>query len=216
MRMSFILLKDKKTNDNKHSVLSRSEKAVRERVRKRGPHHPVTPELILLRAGNSQQGRYSDPARSNMELNARVRDAWGPDTCRQAFFQSSTKKPSETNTPFTTHSVDLNPQSSLQAHSTSKQSQRSLKVVNKIDPLNVTSTEDDKTPQALFVRQTSMPKHCHEDFEMTSKSSLHHIRLDPYKRSEVFQLRTDTQMEAFLQECTRQQQICKNVNGDKR
>ncbi|XP_073774898.1 F-box and WD repeat domain containing protein 10B isoform X11 [Danio rerio] len=207
---------DKKTkNDIKHSVLSRSEKAVRERVRKRGPHHPVTPERILLRAGSSQQGHNSDPARSNMELNARVRDAWGPDACRQPSFQTSTKKPSETNTPFTMHSVDLNPQSSLQAHSTSKQSQRSLKV-NKIDPLNVTCLEDDKTPQGLLVRQTSMPKHCHEDLEMTSKSSLRHIQLDPYKRSEVFQLRTDTQMEAFLQECTRQQQVCKNGSGDKR
>lgn len=219
------LFKDKKTNDTKRSVLRQSEKAARDRVRKRGPHHPVTPDLILLRAGSYQQSCYSDLARSNMELNARVRDAWGPDSSKEPSFQTSTKKISEIHAPFTTHSVDLNPQSSLQSrqtcltpHSPPKQSQRSLKVIrsgtNKIGLLNMTSPKDGKAPQRLFMRRTSMPTHCHEDFEMTNMTSSYHVPLDPFRDHGAFQLRTDTQLEAFIQECTRQQQSHKHGRGD--
>lgn len=217
------LFKDKKTSKTKRSVLSRSEKAARDRVRKRGPHHPMTQDLILLRTSSAQQG--SDLARSNMELNARVRDAWGPDSSKELSFQTTTKKTSEIHTPITTHSVDLNPQSSSQSrqtcftpHSLPKQSQRSFKVVrsgiNKIRPLNTTSPEDGKTPQRLFIRRTSMPTHCSEDFEMTNKSSSYHVPLNPFREHGVFQLRTDTQLEAYIQECTRQQQIHKHASGD--
>ncbi|RXN10171.1 CMT1A duplicated region transcript 1 [Labeo rohita] len=216
---------DKKTSETKRSVLSRSEKAARDRVRKRGPHHPMTQDLILLRTSSAQQG--SDLARSNMELNARVRDAWGPDSSKELSFQTTTKKTSEIHTPITTHSVDLNPQSSSQSrqtcftpHSLPKQSQRSFKVVrsgiNKIRPLNTTSPEDGKTPQRLFIRRTSMPTHCSEDFEMTNKSSSYHVPLNPFREHGVFQLRTDTQLEAYIQECTRQQQIHKHASGDQK
>ncbi|XP_016427660.1 CMT1A duplicated region transcript 1 protein [Sinocyclocheilus rhinocerous] len=216
---------DKKTFDTKRSVLSQSEKAARDRVRKRGPHHPMTQDLILLRTSSAQQGRYSDLARSNMELNARVRDAWGPDSSKEPSFQTTTKKTSEIHTPFTTHSVDLSPQSSSQSrqtcftpHSLPKQSQRSFKVVrprtNQTGPLNTTSSEDGKTPQRLFMRRTSMPTHCNEDFEMTNKSSSYHVPLNPFREHGDFQLRTDTQLEAYIQECTRQQQIHKHGSGD--
>ncbi|KTG34530.1 hypothetical protein cypCar_00003390 [Cyprinus carpio] len=213
---------DKKTFDTKRSVLSQSEKAARDRVRKRGPHHPMTQDLILLSTSSAQ---YRDLARSNMELNARVRDAWGPDSSKEPAFQTTTKKTSEIHTPFTTHSVDLSPQSSSQSrqtcftpHSLPKQSQRSFKVVrprtNTICPLNTTSPEDGKTPQRLFMRRTSMPTHCNEDFEMTNKSSSYHVPLNPFKEHGDFQLRTDTQLEAYIQECTRQQQIHKHSSGD--
>lgn len=219
----YSLFKDKKTYDTKRSVLRQSEKAARDRVRKRGPHHPMTPDLILLRAGSCQQSCYSDLARSNMELNARVRDAWGPDSSKEPSFQTTTKKISEIHAPFTTHSDDLNRQSSLQLrqtcltpHSPPKQSQRSLKVIrsgtNKIGSLNTTSPKDGKAPQCM--RRTSMPTHCHEDFEMTNMSSSYHVPLDPFRDRGAFQLRTDTQLEAFIQECTRQQQSHKHGRGD--
>ncbi|XP_059387548.1 F-box and WD repeat domain containing protein 10B isoform X2 [Carassius carassius] len=216
---------DKKTFDNKRSVLSQSERAARDRVRKRGPHHPMTQDLILLRTSSAQQGQCSDLARSNMELNARVRDAWGPDSSKEPSFQITTKKTSEIHSPFTTHSIDLIPQSSSQSkqtcftpHSFPKQSQRSFKVVrprtNKIVLLNTTSPEDGNTPQRLFMRRTSMPTHCNEDFEMTNKSSSYHVPLNPFRERGDFQLRTDTQLEAYIQECTRQQQIRKHSSGD--
>lgn len=219
------LFKDKKTFDTKRSVLSRSEKAARDRVRKRGPHHPMTQDLILLRTSSTQQGQYSDLARSNMELNARVRDAWGPDSSKEPSFQTTTKTTSKIHTPFTTHSVDLSPQNSSQSrqtcftpHSLPKQSQRSFKVVrsrtNKIGPLNTTSPEDGKTPQRLFMRRTSMPTHCNEDFEVTNKTSSYHVPLNPFREHGDFQLRTDTQLEAYIQECTKQQQIHKHGSGD--
>ncbi|XP_042559311.1 F-box/WD repeat-containing protein 10 [Clupea harengus] len=60
------------------SELSRSEKALLRRVQKRGAHRPATPEHMLLTLSSSQLCPLDEPLRSNMELNARVRDAWGP------------------------------------------------------------------------------------------------------------------------------------------
>ncbi|XP_043109355.1 CMT1A duplicated region transcript 1 protein [Puntigrus tetrazona] len=211
--------------DTKRSVLSRSEKAARERVRKRGPHHPMTQDLILLRTSSAQQGQYSDLARSNMELNARVRDAWGPDSSKEPSFRNTTKKNPEIHSPFTTHSIDLRLQSSSHSrqtcftpHSLPKQSQRAIKVArsrtNKIGPLKTTSPEDDKTPQRLFLRRPSMPTHSNEDFEMTNKCSSYHVPLNPFREQADFQLRTDTQLEAYIHECSRQQQSYNHGSGD--
>lgn len=173
---------DKETNS---VLLSQSEKAVRDRIRKRGPHHPMTLDMILLRATSSKYGQCDDLARSNMELNARVRDAWGPDSSRET--QSSkihTSGPSfpptevtlKKSAPSTTHKhLHHNPQRSRQTSSCSRfpaqleakstkgtppiHSQRPLKVaiggMNKITPLNTLSQEDGKSPKRLFVRQTA-------------------------------------------------------------
>ncbi|XP_046888669.1 CMT1A duplicated region transcript 1 protein [Hypomesus transpacificus] len=56
-------------------VMTQSEKAVLERVKKRGPHRPLTSDNILLRLNSARKP--TDQAAVNMELNARVRDAWG-------------------------------------------------------------------------------------------------------------------------------------------
>ncbi|XP_035657132.1 F-box and WD repeat domain containing protein 10B isoform X2 [Oncorhynchus keta] len=58
-------------------VLTRSEKAVKDRVKKRGPHRPVTPQHVLLKVNSTHQPQGSDQAGANMNLNAQVRDAWG-------------------------------------------------------------------------------------------------------------------------------------------
>lgn len=58
-------------------VLTRSEKAVKDRVKKRGPHQPITPQHVLLKVNSTHQPQGSDQAGANMKLNARVRDAWG-------------------------------------------------------------------------------------------------------------------------------------------
>lgn len=121
-------------------LLSQSEKSFIERVKKRGPHHPVTIDSILLRVNSSQQGQRSDLAMSNMELNARVRDAWGPVSSRETEHKdslisknrtshpSSRKPPTETTfkksaklgAPSTTRNhVDLNPQRLLKSRQTS-------------------------------------------------------------------------------------------------
>lgn len=118
---------DKKTYDT-HSV---REKAVRDRIRKRGPHHPMTFDLILLRASSSQQSQRGDLARSNMELNARVRDAWGPDSSTETTIYKTScpsspptkttfKKSAKLCAPSTTHNhVHLNPQRFLKSRQTS-------------------------------------------------------------------------------------------------
>ncbi len=139
------------------------------------------------------------------------------------------KQPPKQLPKFIPHSLPIvftsAPQSSSQSrqtcftpHSLPKQSQRSFKVVksrtNKIGPLNTTSPEDGKTSQRLFMRRTSMPTHCNEDFEVTNKTSSYQVPLNPFREHGDFQLRTDTQLEAYIQECTKQQQIHKHGSGD--
>ncbi|XP_051529787.1 F-box and WD repeat domain containing protein 10B [Myxocyprinus asiaticus] len=225
---------DKKTSNIENSVLSQSEKAFRDRVRKRGPYHPSTLDLTLLRTNCSQQSQYGDLARSNLELNARVRDAWGP--CHPGPSIGTQYKDSASLIPQTPLSHKLMGQRSLQSRQTCfithspdhleaecpkgsppKQSHTSLKVragINKIGPLITTSQEDGKAPQRLFMRRTSMVPHCPEDFDMTSMSSTYHNPLDPFREQGTFQLRTDTQLEEFIQEQSRQQQIHTHGRGD--
>ncbi|XP_008293454.1 F-box/WD repeat-containing protein 10, partial [Stegastes partitus] len=57
-----------------------SEKAASERMKKRGPHHPLTRDCLLLRVNAIQKARCTDEASVNMERNARLRDSWGPNT----------------------------------------------------------------------------------------------------------------------------------------
>ncbi|XP_069016322.1 F-box and WD repeat domain containing protein 10B [Embiotoca jacksoni] len=61
---------------NRSVVLS--EKAAGERMKKRGPHHPLTRDSILLKVNAIQKARCMDEASINMEINARLRDSWGP------------------------------------------------------------------------------------------------------------------------------------------
>ncbi|XP_033468096.2 F-box and WD repeat domain containing protein 10B [Epinephelus lanceolatus] len=57
-----------------------SEKATRERIKKRGLHHPRTRDSILLRVNAIQKAQCMDEVSINMEVNARLRDSWGPHT----------------------------------------------------------------------------------------------------------------------------------------
>ncbi|MBN3307591.1 FBW10 protein, partial [Amia calva] len=56
--------------------LARSELLVLERVRKRGPHHPVSPEHLLLTVNMAHLSHHSDETSKNLGRNAHVRDAW--------------------------------------------------------------------------------------------------------------------------------------------
>uniref|UniRef100_A0A3P8SDP4 Uncharacterized protein n=1 Tax=Amphiprion percula TaxID=161767 RepID=A0A3P8SDP4_AMPPE len=80
-------------NHNIHSCKSRkpgrtellyqtrlSEKAASERMMKRGPHHPLTRDYILLKVNALQKAQCVDEVGINMERNARLRDSWGPQT----------------------------------------------------------------------------------------------------------------------------------------
>ncbi|XP_070783545.1 F-box and WD repeat domain containing protein 10B [Enoplosus armatus] len=65
----------------KQSVLL-SEKATSERMKRRGPHHPLTRDSILLRVNAIQKAQCTDEVSINMGCNARLRDSWGPRTSR--------------------------------------------------------------------------------------------------------------------------------------
>lgn len=55
-----------------------SEKATSERMKRRGLHHPLTRDSILLRVNAVQKAQCMDEVSINMECNARLRDSWGP------------------------------------------------------------------------------------------------------------------------------------------
>lgn len=55
-----------------------SERATSERIKRRGLHHPLTPEFMLLRLNTMQKAQSMDEVGINMERNARLRDSWGP------------------------------------------------------------------------------------------------------------------------------------------
>lgn len=57
-----------------------SEKATSERIKKRGLHHPLTRDSILLRVSAIQRAQCVDEVSTNMEHNARLRDSWGSHT----------------------------------------------------------------------------------------------------------------------------------------
>ncbi|XP_032358183.1 F-box/WD repeat-containing protein 10 isoform X1 [Etheostoma spectabile] len=57
-----------------------SEKATSERIKRRGLHHPLTRDSILLRVNAIQKSQCMDEVSINMEWNARLRDSWGPHT----------------------------------------------------------------------------------------------------------------------------------------
>ncbi|XP_070708339.1 F-box and WD repeat domain containing protein 10B [Pempheris klunzingeri] len=63
----------------KQSVML-SERATSERMKKRGLHHPLTRDSILLRVNAIQKAQCTDEVSMNMECNARLRDSWGPHT----------------------------------------------------------------------------------------------------------------------------------------
>ncbi|XP_078147049.1 F-box and WD repeat domain containing protein 10B [Centroberyx gerrardi] len=66
----------KEFSETTKSSVTQSEKAASERVRKRGLHHPLMTEHILLRVNTIQKALCKDEAGVNMERNARLRDAW--------------------------------------------------------------------------------------------------------------------------------------------
>lgn len=59
-----------------------SERATSERIKRRGLHHPLTPDFMLLRLNAIQKAHSMDEVGINMEHNARLRDSWGPGTAQ--------------------------------------------------------------------------------------------------------------------------------------
>ncbi|KAM7381304.1 hypothetical protein PAMA_012246 [Pampus argenteus] len=55
-----------------------SEKATCDRIKKRGLHHPLTRDFILLRVNAIQRAQCTDEVSMNMECNDKLRDSWGP------------------------------------------------------------------------------------------------------------------------------------------
>lgn len=201
-----------------------SERAVQERVKKRGPHHPTTTTRVLLKVRPSSQPECKDLAASNMELNAAVRDAWGPPLTRSSSPplapkaskrpHSAPKHPSfkamlKIHTPLKHHTQDLDLQHSLHPSSPSPSliqtfpEPKQLQTVCEVCQVSTCTTthaqEDIQSCGSPFM--WSKLKHAvhHFDFDIPGISKQSQDLLDPFRESGGFQLRTDTQLEEYKQ-----------------
>lgn len=200
------------------SVMTPSERAVRERVRKRGPHKPITTTQVLLKVRPTPQCK--DLATSNMELNATVRDAWGPSangatSPPQKAYQRphSAPKPSsfkgmlkiytplKTCTPGPKLQYSLHPSSpSPTLIQKSKRPQTACGVhLNSNSNISTTNTTQKVIQSHGNAFMSSELKHTsrHVDFDISGKSRHFHNPLDPFREGGGFQLRTDTQLEEY-------------------
>lgn len=205
-------------------VMTQSERAVRERVRKRGPHQPITTTQVLLKVHPSRQPECKDLATSNMELNAAVLDAWGPPPTRTSSPNpalkasnrpySAPKQPSfkgmlKIYTPLKTHTRDLNLQHSLhpsipspaliQTFPKSRRPQTACAVCQVSNSTTTNTQEDIQNSGNTFMRSKLKHAGRHVDFEIPEISRQSQNPLDPYQESGGFQLRTDTQLEEYKQ-----------------
>lgn len=202
-----------------------SERAVRERVRNRGSHQPITTTKVLLKVRPTPQPECKNLAISNTEPNATVTDTWGPSTsatraaspppaqkaCKRphsAPKPSSFKSMLKIYTPLKTHNLGLKLQQSLHPCSPSptliqkpKQPQTSRGVHLISDSTIITSTAQEAIQCSGNICTSNDLKHAsrHVDFEISRQSRHFHNPLDPFRESGGFQLRTDTQLEEYKQ-----------------
>ncbi|XP_035389452.1 CMT1A duplicated region transcript 1 protein [Electrophorus electricus] len=207
-------------------VMTLSERAIRERVRKRGLHHPVTPAQVILKVSSpTQQPHSCDLASSVMKLNARAQDALGPlslDPDRQQQTGGSSTPPRKTPaqprpaprpskayfegmvkiyTPFRTHTVDLALRHSLhsgQIHSSVPSPKLFRPRSGRVGAITPTAEEDSRTLRPTFTR--SAGKHPDHRVETSGiKPTKTRNTLDPFRERGGFQLRTDTEVEELTQ-----------------
>ncbi|XP_053541267.1 F-box and WD repeat domain containing protein 10B isoform X2 [Ictalurus punctatus] len=206
-------------------VMTLSERAVQERVRKRGPHQPITTAQVLLKVRPSSQTESKDLATSNMELNATVQDAWGLPPTRAASLppalkaskrphsapkQSSFKAMFKIYTPLKAHMLDLNLQHSLhssipspaliQTVPKSRRPQMACSVGKVRNSITTITTEKDiQSSGNTFMRSELKHMGSHVYLKSPGKSRQSQNPLDPFRESGGFQLRTDTQLEEYMQ-----------------
>ncbi|XP_039357404.1 CMT1A duplicated region transcript 1 protein isoform X2 [Mauremys reevesii] len=60
------------------SSLAENAEAALQRIKKRSPHCPISPDQILLTVSTLQHAYKSDQVSSNMIHHAKIRDVWGP------------------------------------------------------------------------------------------------------------------------------------------
>ncbi|EMP23730.1 F-box/WD repeat-containing protein 10 [Chelonia mydas] len=72
--------------------LAENAKASLQRIKKRGPHCPISPDQILLTVSTLQHAYKQDQVSSNMMHHTKIRDAWGPSLLLQEHPKEKTYK----------------------------------------------------------------------------------------------------------------------------
>ncbi|XP_066518720.1 F-box and WD repeat domain containing protein 10B [Hoplias malabaricus] len=200
-------------------VLTTSETAVQQRVKKRGVHHPVSAPQMLLKVRPSQQPHSCDLATTNMMLNVAVRDAWGlpphdhveepqtktspplkapkrPHSAPKLSTQSCFKGTVTIYTPLTTRVLDMNIQHSL--HSGRIDSPTLILPQTGLSSHEPLPHPKLKSSQKMLMRSMIKQPGGHVDSEMPRKPKTVHFPLDPFRERGGFQLKTDTELEEFI------------------
>nr|XP_020481002.1 F-box/WD repeat-containing protein 10-like isoform X2 [Monopterus albus] len=174
-----------------HSVIL-SEKATCERMKKRGLHHPLTRDFILLRVNTIQKAQCTDEVSINMECNARLRDSWGPHTPQDPLHSvpvmTSASSQNTTNT-FSSRDVTTAPDTMKGHHSCSfsKQAQphgaHTYTVIKRVGAFTTSAKEVLQAPECMLMRSLPNLQHC-----MKTRTSLPKINsFGPIQRAERIQ-----------------------------
>ncbi|XP_074518693.1 F-box and WD repeat domain containing protein 10B [Halichoeres trimaculatus] len=145
------------------SVLQ-SEKAASERMKKRGLHHPLTRDSILLRVSAMQRVRCTDEVSINMECNARLRDSWGPHTSDAPTKQTLSpdlRRPKTcipTLKPAVSQSTTNTIQRRAQCHSADPHTRRVGGFITNLRPEPALMTRSLPNPEQSVKSSTSLPR----------------------------------------------------------
>ncbi|KAM6964696.1 F-box/WD repeat-containing protein 10 [Tautogolabrus adspersus] len=179
----------------KESVML-SEKAASERMRKRGLHHPLTRDSILLRVNAMQRAQCTDEVSINMECNARLRDSWGPETSKSLInplelTQDARLRRPKTCVPILKRAVSQNMthaiQGRLQCHSADTR-----RPIRRLSGFIQSAAEGPRAPERVFTTR-SLPN---SERSMKTRASLPRISpVSPLRERGGFRLISVKQLE---------------------
>ncbi|XP_041819350.1 F-box/WD repeat-containing protein 10 [Chelmon rostratus] len=187
----------------KQSLMQR-EKATSERMKRRGLHHPLTRDSLLLRVNAIQRAQCRDEVSINMECNARLRDSWGPHTSQDPLYpdlqvlkqslqsQMDPPQPSRAQTciPILKRAVSQNMTNTIRGRA-QPQSADTHRAVKRGSQFTTSATEGPRAPECLLRGSTPNP-----ECSMKTGTSFPRVSpVGPFRQQGGFRLLTVTQLE---------------------
>lgn len=203
-----------------------SEKATSERMKRRGLHHPLTRDSILLRVNTIQKVQCTDEVGVNMECNARLRDSWGPHTPQgplqpdlQALKRTHRYPPwdtregytrrAKTSVPILKRAASQNTTNTNRAQPHSADTHRAIK---RVSGFTTSATEGPRAPECRLMRSLPNP-----ESSIKTSTSLRRISpVGPSREQTGFRLLTVTQLEDFVRAKTDLIQSCEQKRDKKK
>ncbi|TKS89550.1 F-box/WD repeat-containing protein 10 F-box and WD-40 domain-containing protein 10 [Collichthys lucidus] len=197
-----------------------SEKATNERIKKRGLHHPLTRDCIVLRVNAIQKAQCADEVSVNMEYNARLRDSWGPHTSQESNLKQCPQtqthphaghlRRAKTCVPILKRPVSRNISNTIQGRA-QPHSADTHRANKRASGSTTCPTERPRAPECMPARSLPNPE-CHVK-PSTSLPRISPVR--PIRKQEGFRLLTATQLEDYIRAQRNLVQSCEHKLSEK-